>query len=456
LIGNTGVSKYRTSESSVEDTDTIFSSARTQEARVRTIGGYDGGCAVGFSGNWEESSFLAVTDQLACARESGESAESRNPDESYIALGDRIWHVKPHGTGGGRKGPHYKYILEGNGIKVYIHHNAHGHIQPVRVQYGFESLIGQDLFTVHRDFRCWLASIGFHVTEEKISRADLQVTIQRDPKEIFDLIEDSSRLVMAPRKDSLHRRRGKSADIETYTAGSISSVQICIYDKKQELLTTRDELKTRLLAREFFGMDLPENCSRAASFIWDNLTRIEFRIGRSRLKELEIHTVQDLQEKQESLVSYLTFCFFRILETPKIRGHENTQTVHPVWRNVIELFAVHFRTSGEKKEICRGRDKCIRCTCDDLVAQAMGCFSTAVALVEGTGATALTAVRYIMEKVNERSSSLLMRALDRAREFGIVRGHDPSLYDPETAMEYDRELLIESWRSSEQPIGVPF
>ncbi|MGL4942922.1 MAG: hypothetical protein ACRC46_07005, partial [Thermoguttaceae bacterium] len=43
------------------------------------------------------------------------------------------------------------------------HANPEGDLQPVRVRYGAEALIVQNLFTLHASFRVWLDAIGFEV-----------------------------------------------------------------------------------------------------------------------------------------------------------------------------------------------------------------------------------------------------------------------------------------------------
>ncbi|MGL4942778.1 MAG: hypothetical protein ACRC46_06270, partial [Thermoguttaceae bacterium] len=59
------------------------------------------------------------------------------------------------------------------------HANPEGDLQPVRVRYGAEALIVQNLFTLHASFRVWLDAIGFEVEKEVVSRVDLQVMVER-------------------------------------------------------------------------------------------------------------------------------------------------------------------------------------------------------------------------------------------------------------------------------------
>ncbi len=65
--------------------------------------------------------------------------------------------------------------------------------------------------------------------------------------------------------------------------------------------------------------------------------------------------------------------WFRILNEPKIRGHENAQEVLPTWREVQQLFARYFPGDDAKRsDIKRGRDKRIQCTGEALIKQAGG------------------------------------------------------------------------------------
>ena len=99
-----------------------------------------------------------------------------------MTLDNLTFAVNPHGA---NNGAHYKYVIEGSGIKIYIHANPKGPIQGVRIRYGFEALAGRDLFNVHANTLDWLKGIGFAVQKETVSRVDLQVMLFRAIAELI-------------------------------------------------------------------------------------------------------------------------------------------------------------------------------------------------------------------------------------------------------------------------------
>jgi hypothetical protein len=133
------------------------------------MGGYDGGVELGFDGQWPDKTFERIITTLEAGRV---ASQQKNNDARFITLGDRRFLVQPYGGG---KSVNYRYIIEGDGIKFYFHHKPDGGIQPVRLRYGFESLIGCNLFRVHDDTRHWLNRLGFVIEKETLSRVDMQV-----------------------------------------------------------------------------------------------------------------------------------------------------------------------------------------------------------------------------------------------------------------------------------------
>ena len=146
------------------------------------MGGYDGGVELGFDGKWPDKTF----DRVIATLEAGRIAsQQKGNDARFITLHGRQFLVQPYGGG---KSVNYRYILEGDGIKFYFHHKPDGGIQPIRLRYGFESLVGCNLFRVHDDTRHWLNRLGFVIEKETLSRVDMQVMIPRETREFLRLI----------------------------------------------------------------------------------------------------------------------------------------------------------------------------------------------------------------------------------------------------------------------------
>jgi hypothetical protein len=118
------------------------------------------------------------------------------------------------------------------------------------------------------------------------------------------------------------------------------------------------------------------------------LTRVEFRLGRDALKHLGIDSVADLAEKESSLVDWLTRCWFRLLEKPAVRGHENDAALHPLWLEVQAAFRQWFPgMRAGNKEVKWNYKKPVSCDPVALEKQAAGCLAKAAASRFGTQKT---------------------------------------------------------------------
>lgn len=390
-LDNMGVTKHR---SAAEEQKT--------HSKQKIMGGYDGGTEVGFNGTWSASCFNQLTVDLDRART---AAEIKGSDDSYVTFAGRTFLVQAHGA---KCGSYYRYVMEGGGMKIYVHHNPQGPIQAIRIRYGFESVVGRDVFQVHAETLDWLKSIGFTVTKETVSRADLQVmTLRHIDEYALPIIRHQ----VVKRADKSRLETSDRNIFDTYTAGA--RIQICIYDKRKELLDTRDEVKLNLLVNECLGGEFPEQ-----------LTRIEFRLKRAALKYLGVNTMQDLLERENAIVDYLTFDWFRILEGEKQKGHEKKQAIHPLWKEVRELFMRYFPgVEGFRKPIERNNSRReLKCTGEALVKQAVGCLASAAAVVKGMFEDETSALSYIYDVVSGNVKKLFVRTAERAKELGIVRG----------------------------------
>lgn len=389
-LDNMGVTKYRSEI------------AEPKPSSKKIMGGYDGGTEVGFNGTWSATPFKRLLSDLEQAQA---ASKEEAGDDCYVTLCGKAFLVNPHGA---KCGVYYRYVLEGAGLKIYIHENPQGPMQPIRIRYGFEGVVGRDLFMVHLHTLEWLKELGFTVEKETVSRVDMQVMTERCIDD-YGVPIIHHHVVNRAKKSKVELSQKHIFD--TYTAGQ--RIQICIYDKRKELCDTRDEVKLNLLMNECLGGEFPEE-----------LTRIEFRLKRDALKYLGVNTMQDLLEKENAIVDFLTFDWFRILESPKVRGHENTQKLHPVWQEVRNLFMVYFPgVEGHRKPIERNNSRReLKCTGEALVKQAVGCLASAAAVVKGMFQDETSALSFVYDVLSENVKKLYVRTTERVKELGIVRG----------------------------------
>jgi hypothetical protein len=302
--------------------------------------------------------------------------------------------------------------LEGLGVKIYIHNNPSGNIQPIRIRYGFEAVVGRDFFDVHNEFLNFISLLGFKVSREVVSNVEMQVMVNRDVAEFLSLIMNNFCV-----------RSFYKCSWFTDSSGNLSGIRggvgikLRIYNKTQELLDTRAELKSSLLSRYCTGGVIPSN-----------LTRIEFSLGRDFLNDSNIDSVADLRLVENSLIRYLTYDWFRLLVNEKSRGNASRQQVHPIWCEVQDLFNEYFPGGDKTRKFVRSSSvmKGINCDPKILKAQAIGCLCSAIAVSCGDYSTKDSVKSYLLSLFDENADLIMKKIEFRRVRNRVVSGFEPS------------------------------
>ncbi|MBQ9128255.1 MAG: hypothetical protein IJY15_10920, partial [Thermoguttaceae bacterium] len=379
-------------------------------ANVEYYGGYDGGCEIGYYGKWVEDPETGVSfandlePRLAALKEQATKCEGEAV--ATIDLAGVKFVVGPRGSGG--KGVSYNYILKGSGVTLLVHKTPTAKIQPVRVHFGFSALHGRRFFAVVERVEKLLADIGFEIERSVISRVDLQVTMTVDPQILFAAIRNGQSVASARGR----KWEEKGGRVETFTAGS--NTQICIYDKLQELLDKQDAEKTAAVSSMF-----PNG--------YFHLTRVEYRLRRKALKMMEIHSLQDLKEKEADLIDDLTTRWFRILNCRPSKGNETRYKAHPVWKLVTYAFKTVFDEQndvdeGDKKERGRRDPNIVRCEPEELVSQAVGVLASWISKKFGYQKDIKKVWRYVTELLELHLPQIFKKANYRARKTELEKG----------------------------------
>ena len=397
-------------------------------------GGYDGGIEVGFDGTWDTLKFFDLIETLESAKERACEIQ-KGPEGFKIEIGKEEVLVMP--TGGKVGGLLYKYRFLCRGVEFLVHSNPPEGRQPVRVRYLAESLIGNNFFAVHEQFTMkFLKRFGLTVHADKPSRIDMQVMIDVPVSEFIQLF-GSGHVVTKLRKGSVDFSIGRELKQETLTLGSVSKVQVCIYDKGKELRSQ----KSNVVKEAFF-------IERCIGDEWFNsgrpITRVEVRLGREALKCLGVNTVSDLKERERAIVDLLTHDWFRILAKPKVRGHENTAAIHPIWERVRTLFCSYF-SGAEVSDVKWEKDQNVVCDPVALESQALGCLSKALACRFGeqsacSGSVGLANgwVDRVQDELHEKLNCFAEYVRVKSGiELGSV-AYDPASYEVE--LDYVRDL----------------
>jgi hypothetical protein len=400
---NRGVGKYKDQFES--RTITVI----TPEVSVTSLpilGGYDGGVEVGFEGQWDSQKFTALLAILESAKQ--QASEQSQPVCTTI---DGVSVMVNHS--GVNAGMHYKYQLTFDGVKFFIHSNPPKGRQGVRIRYSATALIGRSLFALHNAVLGFLETLGFTVTEEKISRVDMQVMLFCKTSELVLPILNGCGVAKAKK----YKIQGEGKRLESYTLGKANRLQICIYDKRSEMdhMLKSDPVKWELMYRRCLGAE--SLCDERP------LTRVEFRLWRDSLRAMNINTVKDLQERETFLAEWLTSNWFRILEKQKVRGHENTAAIHPRWLEVQEAFRKWFPGIGDdNKPVEWVKEESVSCDPIALEKQGIGCFASAYALRYGIPASITEVLNNIRTMIEPFIPVIFNKSGERAKQMGINKG----------------------------------
>ena len=348
-----------------------YQSTKTTTTNVHVVdgcpipfsGGFDGGTEISLYGDFfpdSKTSRDLFFDKLDCAK----TRARRDAESCAVDLNGRLFLVEPYGVASKSYFGRFKYILKSGGVTLLVNDVVADEAPCVRILYGYDALFNNDLCTVHNETIETLKRSGFVLKEEKLSRVDLQCTLNT-PYKLVEYAFANDCVVSRVRKWSQY----SSVSNEHLNIGTIrggQDLQICIYDKQAECQATGN-------------MEKFENCLRASGQDTFHLTRVEYRLRRRVLNAMRIDTVDDLYASLTDLIEFLTGSWFRILNEPKKRGHENDQLLSGFWQCVQvafrEVFCNGKRGNSENITINKIRliDK------QKLTRQGMGCLIQAVA-----------------------------------------------------------------------------
>jgi hypothetical protein len=409
----------------------------------RIYGGYDGGVEAGFEGTWGKSQFERVKELLSLAKQ---AADDGDDEKSYVEFGGRLWKVSAKGASSGGSAPKYKFVLEHHGIKLYIHSNPKGGIQPVRVRFGFHALAKASLWECVETLRDTLSKEGFRITEEKLTRVDMQVLLERSLQDFVKAMQGDTVVTLC---------RGKFTQISNLRTGEVETIllksettELEIYDKRTQILAA-DKETYELFRRFVLGSGpLPEY-----------LTRVEFRFHRESLKRYGINSFDDLKESALALIQIATSEWFRILETSKVRGSENTQKISPLWQEVVDAFEYYFSESNEI-EVERTRQDLQSYVpdkdgtkIDRLVKQAVGCLASVGAFCLDKIEDGEQLLDYGVTRLREYLVDMVIKYKEKRVFNEVVKGFVPGdlsceeTLDPRFACATDLESVISSFNA---------
>jgi hypothetical protein len=408
-------------DSAVAESGKISSPAGNTEGVNRicnfVYGGFDGGCEFGFDGKWIMTEFDSLCERLDFCRCASDFLDD---ERSYIKLCGILWKVSDRGASYGAI--KYKYVIIHHGIKIYIHSNPVGKIQPVRVFLGFHALCKVSIFECFDSIVRFLELLGFTSKGEILSRIDCQVLIERSLSDFIlalSKVSENDCLITQCRGNLQRYVNLRTRRTETLLLIS-DSMELIIYDKRSQIL--KQDKETYELFRRYVlaGNELPEY-----------LTRVEFRFRRDCLRRYGINTFNDLRVSIRSLLSIVSYDWFRILDKPKCRDNTHKQLINPLWQEVRDKFDYYFSLENEE-QIERDRFDLKKFVpikdlsrVNQLVKQAGGCLASVAAFSVGRLDTVDDILDFSTHKLREILKDMVEKYRKRRVENEVVKGFSP-------------------------------
>ena len=341
-LTNRGDDKY------IDSNVSSFNSKGLRSDFVHGSSGVDFLC-FGCYGSWRYEEFLDTLQR------------SKNDGLESVNLCGTVCRLSPSG---GREGVYYPFLLTWHGVQILINPNASGTIAPVRVHVPGLVLLQADWRLVVANVFALLESWGFILEDTTVSRVDFQLTFRGDfGKLAADVCSD--RVVTDCRGDRVVYANLKTLKPDTVWFRS-NTVELCIYDKSVELQSPK------------LSNDYKNAWARLYALDDSRLCRVEFRLKSDALRRYGVRTLEQLEDLMPSVVDRLTSTWFRVLKRPKVRGHENTAELSPLWAQIRAGFARVF--DGRLKELVPIKRR-KTAQYNRLLSIARGCLASAVPLV---------------------------------------------------------------------------
>lgn len=171
-------------------------------------------------------------------------------------------------------------------------------------------------------------------------------------------IKDDDWWITRAHESGIYKERGRHTGI---VFGKGGDILIRAYDKTHEI---KDDPAKQTIMAEAWGVskydDLP-------------VTRMECQLRKDALKEFQIYSLKDLEEKLASLWQYCTTKWLRLCTRPVNRNNSEKEKLHPWWEHVQAIEWPGFPIFKRVKEIAQK-------SVNHIVKQVAGCAKTIAAV----------------------------------------------------------------------------
>lgn len=275
--------------------------------------------------------------RLRAVKESaGHRGETHHKGIEHLQLGPYLVRVWPTGSRIGKEGPYYAFVGEYAGIVIKIQDRAAPKNECPNVLVEIDGLVCLELGDLGALELAYdvIRHLGGEIDQVKLSRIDFCV----------DMPEVGMDEFMAATREERFVTRGKYLRKIELFGNTLEfgrpPIVLQIYDKRAEVLAKQNPRQRALMLDRRWNGVMPAQA-----------VRVEFRVGRAKLREFGIDTPEDFYRKRRALIDYLCRDWFRFTVGPVDRLNTTRAVTLPLWEQVHEAFAAWAgQPNGEKLE----------------------------------------------------------------------------------------------------------
>lgn len=269
--------------------------------------------------------YPALRPRLQAVKDSaGHKGETHHKGIEHVQFGPYLVRVWPTGSRIGKEGPYFAFVGEHAGIVIKIQDRAAPKNECPNVLVEIDGLVCLELGDLGALDLAYdvIRQLGGEIDQVKLSRVDICLDMPGVGMDEFAAAASERRYV-----SRLPRHREIESDGSTVRFGKLP-LQLAVYDKLAEVGVNRNSRKLELMVARRWNGVMPAQA-----------VRVEFRLGREKLKAFGIDTPEDFYRKRRTLVDYLCQAWFRFTSGSVDRLNTTRAATLPLWEQVHAAFA---------------------------------------------------------------------------------------------------------------------
>ncbi len=307
---------------------------------------------IGFYVAWNSEIFLERLDNAKIAAKESNDLESI----SFSDHGDLVFNCHQTGRKGG-----YAYHLSRSDVHIFFSRRKDFDTPNVWVDIGSESCWSPGYLNVLDEIKRLIQDNDGFIVKDTISEAHLCADFIGQDIEELPIDTFKMWITRAEKFNNYQDRSGllgitmQQEELELPVDGTMvqTGIKIGMGDLMMRIYDKVEELKRVISKQSVFASIWNQHVFDAVP-----VTRVEFQLRRTVLKQMDVNSLKDLEEKKDAIWKYCTQSWARLtfFEADRKNRHQDRAKLHPWWEAVQQVKIIG---TGEevKREYARaGKD----------------------------------------------------------------------------------------------------